>query len=101
MVTVQCDNGMDSCLVFMAEPTTFPGHCKTFLEAGIIANNAHPPGCKVRSLESSSDENDEQVGSGVVRVVRCCWTWQIVAKMVQCPKESDGFEMHQTAITLV
>ena len=56
VVMIQCDNTMDSCLVFLAESRSSPGHCKTFLEAVIMPNNAHQPGSKVRALEISSDE---------------------------------------------
>ena len=56
VVITQCDNRMDSCLVFLAESRPSPGHCKTFLEAVIMPNNAHQPVSKVRALESSSDE---------------------------------------------
>ena len=56
VVIIQCDNRMDSCLVFLAESASSPRHCMTFLEAVIMPNNAHQPVSNVRALESSSDE---------------------------------------------
>ena len=55
-VTMQCDSSMDSCLAFLVESTPCSSHSKKFLEAVIMANNAHQPGGKVRALQSVSDE---------------------------------------------
>ena len=53
VVTMQYDSGIDSCLVFMAEPPPV-GLSKNFLEAVTMANNAHQRRGKVRALESLS-----------------------------------------------
>ena len=57
VVTLQCGNIMDSCLVFfffLAE--SLPGPCKNFLEALITANNAHQLGGMVRALARFSGD---------------------------------------------
>ena len=68
MVTMQCDNSVDSCLVFMVE-SPLSGHCENFLEAVIMANNAHQPGCKVQALGSFSGETMSKLAE-----VWCDWS---------------------------
>ena len=67
VVSVQCHNSLDSCLVFLGGvpssplpptplPHSSPGHYKKWLEASIMGSSAHRPGGKVRALENSRSE---------------------------------------------
>ena len=47
LVTMQCDNSIDTYLVFLAESPPPPSPCRTMqLVAVIMANNAHQPGVR-------------------------------------------------------
>ena len=106
VVTMQY-GGLHSCLGFLGGVFPRPGHCNSFLEAVIMASNAHQPGGKVRALRSSSSETMSNLAevwhewSGAA-VSDAGGTWcrveeQIVVKRVQCAKVADGFQTHQTA----
>ena len=68
VVSVQCHNSLDSCLVFLGGvpspspspahslPPSSPGHYKKCLGASIMGSSAHRPGGKVRALENLSSE---------------------------------------------
>ena len=47
-----------------------PGHCNNFLEAVIMASDAHQPGVKVRALECSKQRNDGTDGVAQLKKVR-------------------------------
>ena len=110
VLTMQYDNSIDYGPVFMVESPCL-GHCTNFLEADPMDNTAHQPGSKVRARESPSADamiNVDEVwyewegngasGSGLE------WSKvedQMLDQRVQYRKLADGFEVHQTALTLV
>ena len=105
VVTVQYGLITDTCMMFSLRP------CKNFLDALIMANNAHEPRSRVRALGKLSDgtmdrlaevwyEWDGEDDAGQM-LKRQQFEEQITVRRIQCPHVDDDFEIHQDALTLL